>query len=360
MPVPEPPRPTPGGHDADRPGMDALDLGAPDTDAPDFGGPAATGSQYRLARAGAEAVVVGLAGALRTYRVHGVDLTEPYGADTVPPAGNGIQLSPWPNRVAGARWELDGVAQQLDVTEPSRGHASHGLLRSTHFTPEHVSAHEVRLRAEIHPQHGWPFRLTHRVGYALGEDGALTVTMELENHSAATAPVAFGAHPFLRLGEVPSEELLLRVPADSWIRTGEDLIPLETCPVDGTAHDLRAGAPVGAAARDVCLTGLTPDADGRHRQTLTAQDGRSVTLWSDQDFAYTHVFVTDRLPGRPVAVAVEPLTAPADALNSGEGLHRLAPGARWSAQWGLTAHIPSPDPSSEGPASHTAQKEAGA
>lgn len=97
---------------------------------------------------------------------------------------------------------------------------------------------------------------------------------------------------------------------------------------------------MGEAALDVCLTGLTPDADGRHRQTLLAADGRAVTLWTDHAFAYTHVFVTDRLPGRDTALAVEPLTAPADALNSGEGLHRLAPHARWSVQWGLTPHVP--------------------
>ncbi|WP_262391083.1 aldose epimerase family protein [Micrococcus luteus] len=92
---------------------------------------------------------------------------------------------------------------------------------------------------------------------------------------------------------------------------------METLPVDGTDLDFRRGRAVGEDALDVCLTGLTPDADGRHRQTLLAGDGRAVTLWSDHAFAYTHVFVTDRLPGRDTALAVEPLTAPADALNSG-------------------------------------------
>ncbi|MCG7421903.1 aldose 1-epimerase family protein [Micrococcus porci] len=311
---------------------------APDADAV-FGAPRASGAQYRIARGGAEAVVAALAGALRTYRLDGVDLTEPYGPDMVPPAGNGIQMSPWPNRVAGGRWELDGAAQQLDVTEPSRGHASHGLLRNTHFTAESVAEDAVTLRGEIHPQHGWPFRLTHRVAYALDDAGALTVTMSLENHADAEAPVAFGAHPFLRIGDVPSAELTLQVPAREWIRTGEDLIPVETLPVDGGPQDFRSGRPVGAQGLDVGLTGLEADADGLHRARLLAPDGRSVTLWSDPAFTVTHVFVTDRLPGRDVAVAVEPLTAPADALNSGTGLHRLAPGATLTARWGLVPDL---------------------
>lgn len=323
-----------------RPGDTGPDLPAPGEEL--FGAPAASGAQFRLARGGAEAVVVGLAGALRTYRVGGVDVTEPYGPDTVPPAGNGIQMSPWPNRVAGGRWSLDGAEQVLDVTEPARGNAIHGLLRNTHLVPEEVSGHAVTLRGEIHPQHGWPFRLTHRVTYALAEDGALTVTMALQNHADAVAPVAFGAHPFLRIGDVPTEELTLHVAADSWIRTDERLIPVGLEPTAGSEHDFRAGRRVGSAALDVGLTDLAPEEDGRHRTRLVAPDGRSVALWSDPAFACTHVFVTDRLPGRPVALAVEPLTAPADALNSGTGLHRLAPGETLTARWGLTADLSTP------------------
>jgi len=32
---------------------------------------------------------------------------------------------------------------------------------------------------------------------------------------------------------------------------------------------------------------------------------------------------------------VEPMTAPADAFNSGEGLKVLAPGERWGTTWGI-------------------------
>ncbi|MDY6055368.1 aldose 1-epimerase family protein [Micrococcus sp.] len=303
------------------------------------GGPEATGTQHRLVRGAAEAVVVGLAAALRTYRVDGVDLVEPYGPDQIPPAGNGIQMSPWPNRVAGGRWTLDGAEQQLDITEPARGNASHGLLRNTHLVAEERQEHAVTLRGEIHPQHGWPFRMTHRVRYELAEDGGLTVTMSLTNLTDRPAPAAFGAHPFLRLGQVPSDQLRLRVDAAERVLTGEDLIPTGTGPVEGTEDDFRSGRVLGAGARDVALTGLVPDADGLHRAHLVAPDGRSVTLWSEPAFAWTHVFVTDRLPQRPTAVAVEPLTAPANALNTGEGLAWLEPGHTLTARWGITAHL---------------------
>ena len=49
-----------------------------------------------------------------------------------------------------------------------------------------------------------------------------------------------------------------------------------------------------------------------------------------------HVFITREFPCAEqfvTALAVEPMTAPADAFDSGVGLHRLAPGERPSASW---------------------------
>ena len=38
------------------------------------------------------------------------------------------------------------------------------------------------------------------------------------------------------------------------------------------------------------------------------------------------------------AVAIEPMTAPADAFNSGKGVHWLEPGAEWTVRWGIRHH----------------------
>jgi aldose 1-epimerase len=42
----------------------------------------------------------------------------------------------------------------------------------------------------------------------------------------------------------------------------------------------------------------------------------------------------DRTPPRR-SIAVEPMTAPVDAFNSGQGLVTLQPGETFSARWGL-------------------------
>jgi aldose 1-epimerase len=306
---------------------------------PAFGAPAATGTQYALRHGGAEATVTSLAGALRRYEVQGTALVETYGEDEIPPSACGIQLSPWPNRVRDGRWELHGTIQQLDLTEPSRSNASHGLLRNTAFVAVEHSDHRVVLRGEIHPQHGYPFRLTHQVSYSLDDVGSLTVHQQLTNHSRDRAPVAFGAHPFLRLGDVPSEDLALKLTAATRLVADDRLIPIGSVPVDGTPEDFRSGRRVGTDLLDAALTDLVPAEDGRHHHTLTAPDGRSVELWTDPEYGYVHVFFTDRFPGRQRAVAVEPMTAPANALNSGDGLVWLGPGEQLSAAWGITGRL---------------------
>ena len=72
---------------------------------------------------------------LRRLSVDGSDLVQRTdawnGSDERPPGAAGTVLVPWPNRVAGARWSLDGVEHQLEVSEPELGHALHGLLADT-------------------------------------------------------------------------------------------------------------------------------------------------------------------------------------------------------------------------------------
>ena len=64
-----------------------------------------------------------------------------------------------------------------------------------------------------------------------------------------------------------------------------------------------------------------------------------MSLWQDASCGYVHVFVTTEFPGRSKAVAIEPMTGPANAFNSGEGLRWLAPGEQFSMTWGISASL---------------------
>lgn len=293
------------------------------------------GERFELRADDAYAEVGTVAAVLCALRVGEVDLTEPLPRETAPPPFcSGIALAPWPNRVRAGRWTHDGAVQQLDITEPARGGALHGLLEFTEYEVRERTDAAITLGAVVHPQHGWPFLLDTWVRFELAPDG-LTVRHGARNLSAVRAPYATGTHPYPRVGDVDVADLVLTVPADEYLRVDERLDPIEWLPVSG-GTDLRAGVRVGDLELDTAFRGLAP-ADGV-TATLTAPDGSRLEIWQDADWRYLQVFTTPIFPkaaGLGTAVAIEPMTAPPDALNSGDGLIWLEPGEHYEGAWGF-------------------------
>ncbi|HEU0207262.1 MAG TPA: aldose 1-epimerase family protein [Pseudolysinimonas sp.] len=299
-----------------------------------------TGRAFVLEREGARAEIGSVAAVLRSLTVEGADLTLPIPADRAPAMCNGIILSPWPNRVRAGRWMLDGEPQQLDITEPARGGALHGLLQFADHEATEQRPDAVTLTATIYPQHGWPFLVETWVRYELESDG-LTVTHGARNLSTARAPYATGSHPYLRVGGAPIAELELTVPASTYFAVDEQLNPTGEVDVTGTPYDVRTPHRVGDLAFDTAFGGVqhADVVNGRGDVAwLTAPDGSRTTLWQSTDWGYVQVFTTHEMPGSdgPIdAIAIEPMTAPPDALNSGRGLIWLEPGETWHDSWGL-------------------------
>jgi len=293
------------------------------------------GERFEL-RAGDTVAEVGtVAAVLCSLRVGEVDLTEPLPVETAPPPFcSGIALAPWPNRVRAGRWTLDGAVQQLDITEPKRGGALHGLLEFAEYEVRERTDASITLGATIHPQHGWPFLLDTWVRYEVTADG-LVATHGARNLGERSAPYAAGTHPYPRIGAHDVADLVLTVPADEYLEVDERLDPVAWHPVaDGT--DLRAGARVGDLELDTAFRALTPA--GGVTATLTAPDGSRLEVWQDDDWRYLQVFTTPIFPkadGLGTAVAIEPMTAPPDALNSGDHLVWLAPGESYEGSWGF-------------------------
>ena len=95
--------------------------------------------------------------------------------------------------------------------------------------------------------------------------------------------------------------------------------------------------PAGAAAGSLSIPKL--DIDPRSGCVAGPwPDGTAVELAAEPVFGWVQVFTTevyDTDEGRIDAVAVEPMTCPADAFNSGTDLLHLGPGEHWSAGWSL-------------------------
>ena len=298
-----------------------------------------TGEQFVLETSTASgdlrATITAVAAGIRTLTINDIDLVPVYGEDQPQPMGAGIVLVPWPNRIRDGVWTHDGVEHRLAITEPARNNAIHGLLRYTEYTPMAHERDSVTLSAKIYPQLGYPYLLATAVHYELVADG-LQVTHYVENLGAEPAPVAIGAHPYLKIGGVPTGDLTLRLDATSHIEVDDRLVPVGEIPVEGTEWDLREGRRVGDLELDDAFGELAVH-DGQVLHTLTAPDGRSVSIRADEEFEYVQVFTTRRFPGEDgaVAIAIEPMTAPADAFNNGRGLRWLGPGEEWQVSWGI-------------------------
>jgi aldose 1-epimerase len=294
----------------------------------------ATGEQFEIVSGATRAVVTEVGAGLRSLVVGDRPLVETFGERDRPPKGAGTVLVPWPNRVARGRWTWQGAVQQLALTEPDAGNAIHGLLRFTLYRVGERSADAITLHATIAPQPGWPVPLETSIRYAVSATG-LTVTHTVTNVGAAAVPFGIGAHPYVRAGASATDDCTVTITATTVLPLDGGIPAGPARPLDEVPDvDLRGRAMAGLVV-DNAFGGCAPAAgDDVVRHRLDGPDGH-VEVWAEPAFGYVQVFTPPEFPGRGRAVAIEPMTCPPDALNSGDGLIDLAPGETWTGTWGI-------------------------
>jgi len=289
--------------------------------------------EVRLRLGGYEAVVTPVAAGLRVLRHRGRDLVVPYEAGTVRPHYRGATVAPWPNRVVDGRYAFGGATHQLALTEPERGHALHGLVCWTRFDLMQRDERTARWTHRIVPQVGYPFDVGLEVTYALG-DGGLTWSVTARNHGAVAAPYGVCPHPYLTPGSGRVDDWELALPAAQVLEVTPDrLIPCDRRDVAGSGYDFRTGRRLGDREVDHAFTGLGP---GEVTVTVSGADDRRVVLGWDADVLPWVQLHTADVPGSAqsrVGLAIEPMTCPPDAFNSGEDLVVLAAGETHTASW---------------------------
>ncbi|CUU56163.1 aldose 1-epimerase [Parafrankia irregularis] len=305
---------------------------------------APSGRQIELEHGDSRVVITEVGGGLRDYRVGGFAVLDGYGADAMASRGRGQLLLPWPNRVDGGRYTFRGTEHQLPVNEVALNNASHGLTRWLGWGLERLDVNAARADVILRAQSGYPFTVAFSALYRLADDG-LTVTVTATNLGAQAAPVGLGAHPYFVLpgadgAPVMVDDLTVAVPAETRLLVDGRLLPVGTEKVAGGPFDLREPRPLGDLALDTCFTDLTRDAQGRAVVTLAAAGG-ALTVWQDETWPYLQLFTGDSFgPGQARrSIAVEPMTCPANAFNSGDGLRVLEPGESFGGSWGVSPRL---------------------
>ncbi|MGA1836384.1 aldose 1-epimerase family protein [Herbiconiux sp. 11R-BC] len=301
-----------------------------------------SGARVDLEAGDYRASIASIGASLRVLQYRGRDLVVPFDVDEVRPGYRGATLAPWPNRVADGRYAFAGVAQQLPLTEPGRGNALHGLVSWLDFAVTARDADRVTLEAVIEAQDGYPHRLVIEVAYLLDGKG-LHETVTARNPGNAPAPYGTGPHPYLVAGAGSVDDWTFTLPAAEVLAVTPDrLLPVGLADVaveDAGVFDFREPRVIADTFIDHAFTGLARDAAGTATVTVTAPEGAGVAMSFGADCPWVQVHTADT-PDPATSrrgLAVEPMTCPPDAFNSGTDLVVIEPGGASSASWTITA-----------------------
>lgn len=279
------------------------------------------------------ATVVPVGAGLAGLSHQGRRLVVPHAPDELPAGYVGKTLVPWPNRITGGTYQYRGTVHEVPVNEHATGAALHGLACWSVWDVVEQSPSHVVLELELAPRYGYPFHLCSRVSYRLDAGAGLTIAITTTNIGADVAPYGASTHPYLSCDGRPVDECVLRSPARSVLDVDERLSPLEVVPAADLGLELTGTAPLGAVSIDHAFTDLPEDG-----WTVSLADPTTrLTVRLHARAPWLQIY-SGELVGRR-GVAVEPMTCPPDAFNSGTDLVELAPGEEHTLELRIDATV---------------------
>jgi aldose 1-epimerase len=236
-------------------------------------------------------------------------------------------LYPWANRLASLHYRAAGHDVELNPASPLLHFDEHGL--PMHGIPwgqlkwEVLEAKKDSLLARLdsnHPDFLAVFPFAHCVQTAAKVDcDSLTLQTTVFANAGSPVPISFGFHPYFGIPDLSRGQWRLQTP------------PLQRLSLD--SRGIPTGAQESFAPMDVLLGDKTYD-DGfallDQQSSFVLSGGRlSIAVSFLEGFPYAQVFA----PSGKDFIALEPMTAPANALASGKGLRILESGGQFRASF---------------------------
>lgn len=200
---------------------------------------------------------------LQDLRLEGVDHPLVLGAETLAPYEGpmryyGAMVGRVANRIANARFRLDGKTYEVDANEKAAT-CLHGGARGSGarvWRIEELSPSTVVMSLMMSDgDMGFPGCLCVRLTFSLGGKGLLEIACEAR--CDAPTPCSFAHHSLFNLdgtGSVLDHEM--RIEAARYLPIDARSIPLDPAAVEGTEFDYRTARPIAMAGLDhnYCLT----------------------------------------------------------------------------------------------------------
>ena len=234
-------------------------------------------------------------------------------------------LHPWANRLAAHHYRVAGQEVRLDPSSPLLHHDDHGLpihgVPWPHLEWQLIEARHDSLVARFEWDQSdlltlFPFH--HRIEMIVTlRPGGLTVETTLTAGENTLVPVSFGFHPYFGINTLPRSKWRLRLPEMQMLELNRYGIP--------------TGKQESFGGFDAELGDLEFDQGfALPEETLSfslAGTDRRITVDFLKGYHYAQVFA----PRSQACVALEPMTAPTNALMTGSGLRLVKPGECFQA-----------------------------
>jgi aldose 1-epimerase len=297
-----------------------------------------------------EAKIASLGAALRTYSVDGNDVIVEFRNDGFTNAYCGMILLPFPNRLDRGTYKWpkndDGTEFSAPINEPTKNNNLHSSSQYFYFDVLTKSDSSVTLGLRLPSTKWYPFDIYTEVTYTLNEKG-VEISTESVNLGDKSAPWALGFHPWFATRNKRSESKLL-VGAKKFVDVNERSLPISDDKsvaeksVQGTKFDLLQETQIGEnsydhAWTDVVLSNEVVPEFGTQASivALTGADGHKTTILADANFTSWQICTRDDTDGVNTyeTVAIEPMTAYANAFKTGDYLIELQPDQPFKSQW---------------------------
>ena len=270
--------------------------------------------------------VIGTEGAaLIGLSVNNFDLIEPKTRDGL---YAGKILAPWPNRIKDGKYSFNKKDYQLPINEVSKNNSLHGLVANCLWEVLFQSESKVVLQYLLNQPEIYPGKLELQVTYEIIESG-IEITVLSENVGELSAPYGVSIHTYLVAGAlVKNNELFLQIPADQFLEVdAERLLPIKLQPVVGTNFDFIHSKKISDLFIDHAFK---YSSDNPRSISLLNKDGQGTEVIFDDLSKWIQIHTADRdlQADSRMAVAIELMTCPPDAFNSGIDLIVLEPGKK--------------------------------
>lgn len=237
----------------------------------------------------------------------------------------GSVLAPWPNRIKDGKYSFNHEMFELPINEKTKNNALHGLVAHSDWQPIGGSESSITLEHILDMPKIYPGKLKLGIKYEF-IDNFLEIKITALNIGNKKAPYGVSIHTYLVAGKnTKNNQLFLQLPSSEFMQVDlARLLPLGIEKVDSTEFDFRKSKQISNLFIDHAFTA---DADLPPRVRLLNQSKLGVELEFDKSTKWIQVHTADR-DGKEdarMAVAIEPMSCPPDAFNSGLDLVTLVP-----------------------------------